>query len=87
MAQLETAQTVSDKEGHYDIDGVSYAQDEGVIVASDASKSRSWRGFQKLLQIRDALFNFVTASLSLKRSSKRADSLKGPPPFSWPRPP
>jgi hypothetical protein len=30
--------TVPDKDGHYDIDGVSYADDAGVVVASDGNK-------------------------------------------------
>jgi hypothetical protein len=33
-----TAAWVTDAEGHYDLDGVSYVANVGVIVASDAQK-------------------------------------------------
>ena len=32
--------SISDHEGHYDIDGVSFSEDTGVIVASDENKKQ-----------------------------------------------
>lgn len=36
----KTQKTVSDREGHYDLDGVSQTQDLEVKVASDQSRSK-----------------------------------------------
>jgi hypothetical protein len=35
----KTKPSVADKDGHYDIDGVSFTDDAGVVVASDATKN------------------------------------------------